>query len=60
MSPTSPAAMRRRAGWIYAQGGPGIYAGDLAFYSDEFDGASVGPRIDTDRCPVHLLCGEYD
>jgi len=58
MSPTSPEAMRRRAGWIYSQGAPGIYTGDLAFYSDEFDGAEVGPRIV--GCPVHLLCGEYD
>lgn len=58
MSPTSPEAMRRRAGWIYAQGGPGVYTGDLAFYSDEFDGTEVGPRIA--GCPVHLLCGEYD
>ncbi len=60
MSPTSPEAMRRRAGWIYAQGGPGVYTGDLAFYSDEFDGTRVGPRIDARRCPVHLLSGEYD
>jgi pimeloyl-ACP methyl ester carboxylesterase len=58
MSPTSPEAMRRRAGWIYSQGAPGVYTGDLAFYSDEFDGSAVGPRID--GCPVHLLCGEYD
>lgn len=58
MSPTSPEAMRRRAGWIYAQGGPGVYTGDLAFYSDEFDGTQVGPRIA--GVPVHLLCGEYD
>ena len=46
MSPTSPEDLRRRAGWIYAQGAPGVYAGDLAFYSDEFDGVAVAPRID--------------
>jgi pimeloyl-ACP methyl ester carboxylesterase len=60
MSPTSPEAERRRAAWIYAQGGPGIYGGDLAFYSDEFDGAVIGPRIDTARCPLRLLTGDYD
>jgi pimeloyl-ACP methyl ester carboxylesterase len=60
MSPTSPEADRRRAMWIYSQGAPGIYTGDLAFYSDEFDGAAIAPRIDTGKTPVALLCGSYD
>ncbi|MCZ8043138.1 MAG: alpha/beta fold hydrolase [Beijerinckiaceae bacterium] len=60
MSPTSPLDSRRRAAWIYSQGAPEIYAGDLAFYSDEFDGAEVAPRIDAARTPVSLLCGTYD
>jgi pimeloyl-ACP methyl ester carboxylesterase len=60
MSPTSPECLRRRAAWIYAQGGPGVYAGDLGFYSDEFDGHIVGPKIDTARVPVTLMTGEYD
>lgn len=60
MSPTSPEADRRRAAWIYSQGAPGIYPGDLAFYSDEFDGAVVAPRIDAAKTPVALLCGTYD
>lgn len=60
MSPTSPLDSRRRAAWIYSQGAPEIYAGDLAFYSDEFDGALVAPRIDAARTPVSLLCGTYD
>ena len=60
MSPTSPLDARRRAAWIYSQGAPEIYAGDLAFYSDEFDGAAIAPRIDATRTPVALLCGTYD
>jgi pimeloyl-ACP methyl ester carboxylesterase len=60
MSPTSPLPRRRAASWIYTQGAPGVYRGDLAFYSDEFDGAQVGPRIDTARTPVALLSGTYD
>jgi pimeloyl-ACP methyl ester carboxylesterase len=60
MSPTSPEADRRRASWIYAQGGPGVYSGDLAFYSDEFDGEVVAPRINHARTPVALLSGTYD
>lgn len=60
MSPTSPAEDRRRAAHIYAQGAPGIYDGDLAFYSDEFDGEVVAKRIDGRKIPVHLLIGHYD
>ena len=60
MSPTSPLAERRAASWIYTQGAPGVYRGDLAFYSDEFDGSLVGPRIDAARTPVALLSGVYD
>lgn len=60
MSPTSPEPWRRRAAWIYAQGGPGVYAGDLAFYSEEFDGTRVAPRIDAGRLPIYLLTGTYD
>lgn len=60
MSPTSPIADRRRASWIYSQGGPGVYPGDLAFYSDEFDGAQTAPLIDAARTPVALLSGNYD
>jgi pimeloyl-ACP methyl ester carboxylesterase len=60
MSPTSPLAKRREASWIYAQGGPGVYPGDLWFYSEEYDGLALAPRIDTSRCPVYMLTGAYD
>ncbi|MFM0047146.1 alpha/beta fold hydrolase [Paraburkholderia sediminicola] len=60
MSPTSPEIARRMAAWIYSQGAPGVYSGDLAFYSDEFDGEAIGPLIDCSRTPVVLLCGAYD
>ncbi|MBI5128643.1 MAG: alpha/beta hydrolase [Rhodopseudomonas palustris] len=60
MSPSSPAEDRRRAAWIYSQSAPGIYDGDLAFYSDEFDGEPIARRIDGRRTPVHFLIGHYD
>lgn len=60
MSPLSPESDRRMAAWIYSQGAPGIYGGDLAFYSDEFDGAVVAGKIDAKRTPVALLSGDYD
>lgn len=60
MSPASPAEDRRRAAHIYSQGAPGIYDGDLVFYSDEFDGEEVAKRIDGLKIPVHFLIGHYD
>jgi pimeloyl-ACP methyl ester carboxylesterase len=60
MSPSSPAEDRRRAAHIYAQGAPGIYDGDLVFYSDEFDGEVIAKRIDGDKIPVTLMIGHYD
>jgi pimeloyl-ACP methyl ester carboxylesterase len=60
LSPLSPIGRRRRATWIYGQGGPGVYEGDLGFYSDEFDAARYVDRIDTRRSPLWLLTGEYD
>ncbi|MHC2576626.1 alpha/beta fold hydrolase [Bradyrhizobium diazoefficiens] len=60
MSPTTPRTARRTAEWIYSQAAPSVYPGDLAFYSDEFDGTVVAPKIDTARVPIHLMTGEYD
>ncbi|MBA3478573.1 MAG: alpha/beta hydrolase, partial [Lautropia sp.] len=60
LSPLSPGSRRRRATWIYGQAGPGVYEGDLGFYSDEFDAACYLGRIDTSRTPLWLLTGEYD
>lgn len=60
MGPQAPLRQRRIAAWIYAQGAPGVYDGDLMFYSDEFDGEAVARRIDGGRIPVQLLIGHYD
>ncbi|SHN39768.1 alpha/beta fold hydrolase [Cryptosporangium aurantiacum] len=60
VGPDAPAADRAETLWHYAQGGPGVFKGDLHFYKDE----SVSPEqlatIDTGRCPLYLLSGEYD
>ena len=60
MSPHSPEESRREVWWIYSQGGPGIYRGDTYFYSQDFDLRQTATTIDTERCPVYLLTGEYD
>jgi pimeloyl-ACP methyl ester carboxylesterase len=61
MAPTSPDGERWETLWHYMQGGPGIFKGDLYFYRGA-DG-DIRERlgaIDTKRCPLYLLTGEYD
>jgi len=60
MAPSSPTRDRTVAAFIYSQGGPGIYDGDLMFYSDEFDGEEVARRINGKRTPTYFLTGRYD
>ena len=60
MSPTAPAARRAEVRWAYAQSAHGVYWGDIDFYSREWDARDRVGEIDTERCPVHILCGEYD
>lgn len=60
LSPSSPRSGRDYATWIYSQGAPGVYDGDLAFYSDEYNAHSHTARIDTTRTPLWLFTGDYD
>lgn len=60
LSPNSPIERRDLARWIYSQSAPGVYDGDLRFYSDEFRASAHTPRIDTTRTPLWLLTGDYD
>ena len=59
-APGSPEANRRENWWYYSQSGPGVYQGDVHFYSIDWDGREDIKRIDTSRCKVALLTGEYD
>jgi pimeloyl-ACP methyl ester carboxylesterase len=59
-APQSPESSRREVWWTYSQGGPGIYRGDTYFYSVDWDLRGREGEIDTRRCPVYLLTGEYD
>lgn len=60
LSPSSPRAGRDDATWIYSQAAPGIYDGDLAYYSDDFDAHHHTPHISTVRTPLWLMTGNYD
>jgi pimeloyl-ACP methyl ester carboxylesterase len=59
-SPHSPEVNRRENWWYYSQSGPGVYQGDVYFYCLDWDAREDVRRIDTNRCKVALLTGEYD
>ena len=59
-APGSPEPSRRENWWYYSQSAPGVYQGDVHFYSIDWDGRPDLKRIDTNRCKVALLTGEYD
>lgn len=60
MAPDSPAECAAEVLWHYAQGGPGVFWGDIHFYSGEWNATDRVHRIDTNRCPLVLMTGEYD
>ena len=46
--------------WAYRQSGPGVFKGDLYFYRVDGDLRGRTGAIDTGKCPLYLLTGEYD
>jgi pimeloyl-ACP methyl ester carboxylesterase len=60
MAPQSPAACAADVWWHYSQGGHATFARDIDFYSGGWDARDRGHRIDTARCPLWMLTGEYD
>ena len=60
MSPTSPENLRREVSFIYSQGAPDAFKGDLNYYGAEHDVRETAKTIDTDRCAMYILGGEYD
>lgn len=59
-APQSPEVNRRENWWYYAQSGPGVYRGDVSFYAYDWDAREHIKTIDTKKCKVSLLAGEYD
>jgi pimeloyl-ACP methyl ester carboxylesterase len=59
-APSSPESSTRENWWYYSQSGPGVYAGDVHFYSIDWDGREDLKQIDTTLCKVSLLTGEFD
>jgi pimeloyl-ACP methyl ester carboxylesterase len=60
VGPDASDAHRWETLWHYMQGGPGVFKGDLYFYKLDGDIRSRVAQIDTSKCPLFLLSGEYD
>ena len=60
VGPQAPLKHRWETLWHYMQGGPGVFKGDLHFYSLDGDVSDQLSEINTEICPVHMLTGEYD
>lgn len=59
-APTSPEGSRRETAWVYSQGAPPVFKGDLNYYFIEHDLTGQADQIDTSRVAVYILSGEYD
>ncbi len=60
MAPQSPEAFRKETAFVYSQGWPAAFLGDVYFYVVDHDLRSEADQIDTSKVAVHLLSGEYD
>lgn len=59
-APDSPEACRRETAWVYSQGAPAVFKGDLHYYTVEHDLTALAARIDTTATALYVLTGEYD
>ncbi len=59
-SPDAPESLRRETVWAYSCGWPPSFLGDLFYYIEDHDLRELAATIDTSRCQVHMLSGEYD
>lgn len=60
ISPYAPAKERNWTLWMFRQSGPGVFRGDLSFYTRDDSLIPLLSRIDTARAPVHVMAGAYD
>ena len=60
MAPTSPLVNKRLVWHTYSSQAYSIFHGDLDFYFGGWDGRGRVEKIDTRKCPVFMLTGEYD
>jgi len=59
-APTNPDKYRRAISWCAMLSAPPVTKGDMNYYFIEHDLTGKTSKIDTSRCAVYLLTGEYD
>lgn len=59
MAPQGAEEYRRETWWYYAQGGPGVFKGDLYFYRIDHDFRQLCSKI-SGKVPIYFMTGEYD
>ena len=59
-SPNAPEARVRETVWTYSQGAPPVFSGDLWYYALEHDLREAAGGIDTAKCMLYVLSGDYD
>ena len=58
-SPEASEASRRELEWIWRQGAPGVFAGDLEYFANDYDlTGGRAAQIDTSKVDVFLIDGE--
>lgn len=60
IAPQAPVTERWNTQWMFMQSGPGVFRGDLSFYTRDDSLLGNLDRINTGTAPVHIMCGEYD
>lgn len=59
-APQSPEHYQRETAWVYSQGAPPVFKGDLDYYLIEHDLSADAGNIDASHTAVYVLNGEYD
>lgn len=59
-APQSPERYKRETTYVYSQGAPAVFKGDLNYYVVEHDLTETAQKIDTSQTALHVLNGEYD
>ncbi|WP_299409942.1 alpha/beta hydrolase [uncultured Roseobacter sp.] len=60
ISPYAPSSERWNTLWMFMQSGPGVFRGDLSFYTKDDSLIRRLCQIDTTKTPVHIIVGAYD
>ena len=59
-SPFAPEERVRETIWMYSQGAPVVFVGDLNYYGKEHDLRETAKNIDTTKCMLYVLSADYD